>query len=93
MRITELGAAQRQLEGYDNRVLKSTELLLQNWSICEGIHDKMAVSLLRADKVSDGRTSSDKKSVLDLKFGRYETFQSSPSPDTILLTATGLTST
>jgi hypothetical protein len=53
----------------------STDFLSVNWSICEGIHDKMAVWLLKADKMSDRLKSSDRKSVFDPKFGRYGTFQ------------------
>jgi len=66
--LRDWGPAQRHLEGYDNRVAKSTDFLSVNWSICEGIHDKMAVRLVRTDKVSDNPQSSDRKSLLDPEF-------------------------
>lgn len=69
-----------------NRVAKSTDLLPLNRSICEGIHDKMAVCVLQSDKVSDGSKSSDKKSVVDPNSGRHGAFV----PETRLLTANGL---
>lgn len=77
-----------------NRDAKSIELLTPKWSICEGIHDKMAVGLLKTDKVSDGSKSSDKKSVYDPNFGSLRNGPQLHRPRTQeLLTANGLTST